>query len=277
MPREWVELSISTPAEFVEPLAEIFRRASGQQVVIEEQGGFNPDEGETPPSDAPVIVKTYVPQDKKTDQIKGQIDLAARLVAALAPVSELQQRIIREEDWANAWKKHFHVLTIGKNIVIVPTWLEHKQKPSDLIIHLDPGMAFGTGHHPTTKLCLEILEKVVGPQMNILDLGTGSGILTIAAMKLGARSVVALDTDPLAIKATRSNLKVNTVGNGVILGQGTLPHAKVPDQTFDIAIANISAKTVLEQTQNLLSTLLPGGFLLVSGMIEERVQEEPAI
>lgn len=273
MPKEWVELSISTPAEFVEPLAEIFRRASGQQVVIEEQGGFNPDEGETSPPDAPVIVKTYVPRDKKTDQIKGQIDLAARLVAALAPVSELKQKIIHEEDWANAWKKHFHVLNIGKNIVIVPTWLEHKQKPSDLIIHLDPGMAFGTGHHPTTKLCLEILEKVVGPQMNILDLGTGSGILTIAAMKLGARSVVALDTDPLAIKATRSNLKVNTVGNGVILGQGTLPHAKAPLQTFDIAIANISAKTVLEQTQNLLSTLLPGGFLLVSGMIEERVQE----
>ena len=273
MPREWLEISISTPAEFVEPLAEIFRRASGQQVVVEEQGGFNPDEDESPPLDAPVIVKTYVPRDKKANQITGQIDLAARLVAALAPVSDLKQRIIREEDWANAWKEHFHILHIGKNIVIVPTWLEHKQKPSDLLIHLDPGMAFGTGHHPTTKLCLEILEKVVRPQMNLLDLGTGSGILTIAAIRLGARSVVALDTDDLAVKATRLNLKVNNVGNKVAIDQGTLPHTRAPNQAFDIAIANISAKIVLEQTQNLLHALIPGGFLLVSGMIEERVHE----
>jgi ribosomal protein L11 methyltransferase len=273
MPKEWLELSISTPAEFVEPLAEIFRRASGQQVVIEEQGGFNPDEGESPPSDAPVIVKIYVPRDKKADQIKGQIDLAARLVAAIAPVSDLKQRIIHEKDWANAWKAHFHILHIGKNIVIVPTWLEHKQKPSDLLIHLDPGMAFGTGHHPTTKLCLEILEKVVKPQMNLLDLGTGSGILTIAAISLGARSVVALDTDALAVKATRLNLKMNNVGNKVVVNQGTLPHTKAPNQSFDIAIANISAKIVLEQVQNLLHALVPGGLLLVSGMIEERVHE----
>ncbi len=273
MPKEWLEISVSAPPEFVEPLVEVFRRASGQQVVVEEVGGFNPDEGETPPADAPVLVKTYVPLNRKASQVRGQIDLAVRLIAALAPISELQERVLREEDWANAWKRHFGVLHIGKRLVVVPTWLEHAQKPDELVIHLDPGMAFGTGYHPTTRLCLEALEEHIQPGMELLDLGTGSGILTIAAIRLGARRVVALDTDPLAVKASRANLRANATDRRATVRQGTLPHPDAPDGAFHLTVANISAKIVLEQAQNLLRTIRRDGLLLVSGMIEERVAE----
>ena len=270
---QWLELSVTAPPEYVEPLVEMFRRYSGQQVVVEESGGFNPDEGETPLPEAPVLVKTYLPWDRKAHQIKGQIDIGVRLISALAPLSGLQERVLREEDWANAWKRHFRVLHIGRWLVVVPTWLKYTPQPQEVVIHLDPGLAFGTGHHPTTRLCLKALEDLVRPGMHVLDLGTGSGILAMAAVKLGAHRVVALEIDPVAVKAARSNLRANALGRRVALRHGTLPHLDAPASAFDLAVANISAKVVLEQAQRLLHTLRSGGLLLVSGMIADREAE----
>lgn len=270
---QWLELSVTAPGEYVEPLVEVFRRYGGQPVVVEERGGFNPDEGEVPSAEAPAQVKTYLPLDRRSRQIRGQIDISVRLLAALAPLSGLQERVLRQQDWANAWKRSFRVLHVGIRLVVAPTWLEYVPRPHEEVIRLDPGMAFGTGHHPTTRLCLEALEELVQPGMKVLDLGSGSGILAIAAVRLGARRVLALDIDPQAVKAGRSNLWVNGLGRRILMRQGTLPHPDAPSGAFDLALANISSKVVLEQATRLLDSLRGGGHLLVSGMVAERAPE----
>ena len=198
MPSEWIELSIETPPEYVEPLSEIFYRYGEGGVAVEQPGGFNPDEGEEPPVPDRVTVKTYIPKDPTTDRRRAQIDVGVRLVAHLAPVSELRERPVSEDDWRDNWKEFFHVLRVGRRVVICPTWRKHDPEPDDVIVHLDPGMAFGTGHHPTTRMCIEIIERIMPQGARVLDLGCGSAILSIAARKLGAERVVGFEIDPIA-------------------------------------------------------------------------------
>ena len=155
--------------------------------------------GEAPSATDWVTLKTYIPLNSAADGRRNRIDLGVRLVAHVSPVSPLQETVVEEEDWQHAWKEHFHVLRVGKRMVVSPTWREHKAKKSDIVVTLDPGMAFGTGHHPTTRMCLELLEKMVKPVMSVLDVGCGSGILSIAAAKLRARSVLGLEIDSVAL------------------------------------------------------------------------------
>ena len=271
MPDEWLELSIETPPEYVEPLTEIFHRYGEGGVAVEQPGGFNPDEGESPPIPDRVVVKTYLPVDHTTDHRRSQIDVGVRLVAHLAPVTELRERRVSQSEWQNSWKEFFHVLRVGERIVVCPTWREYEAKPDEVIVHLDPGMAFGTGHHPTTRMCLEIIEQTVTPGDSVLDLGCGSGILSIAAVKLGAERAVGLEIDPVAVKAGRANIDLNRAADSVELIHGTLPSPRAPAGSFDCVFANISARVVTDLAARIVECIAPGGRLLVSGVIEKHL------
>ncbi len=236
---------------------------------MEAPGGYNPDEGESPPSAERVTVRTYIPLDHETDERTNYIDMGVRLVAHLSDVSSLRQRVLEEEDWQDAWKKHFDILRIGKRTVVAPSWREYAPRPEDAVIRLDPGMAFGTGHHPTTKMCLELLEELVSPGSSVLDVGCGSGILSIAAARLGAARVFGLDIDRDAAGSAISNVRDNALEQQVEIAEGTLPHEGAPASRFDVAVANISAKVASEMAEHLVSAVKPGGRLLVSGILLE--------
>ena len=156
----------------------MFYRYGHGGVAVEEEGGYNPDEGETPSAADWVTLKTYLPLNSTTRERRNRIDLGVRLVAHAYPVSTLQERVLTEEDWESSWKEHFYVLRVGDRTVICPTWRDYEPRKTDVVITLDPGMAFGTGHHPTTRMCLQHLECLVRPGVDVLDVGCGSGILS---------------------------------------------------------------------------------------------------
>ena len=263
----WLELSVKTPPEFVEPLSRIFYRYGHGGVAVEEDGGFNLDEGESPPADRWVTLKTYLPLNSTTDERRNRIDLGVRLVAHVSPISSLQETVLEEEEWQNSWKEHFQVLHLGKRTVICPTWLDCEPAESEVFIRLDPGIAFGTGHHPTTKACLELLEDLSRPGMDVLDVGCGSGILSIAAAKLGARSVFALEIDSESLRVAKQNIRENGTGQNIRVTEGSLPHPEIQSKGFDIAIANISSKVVSEMSGELVRAVRPGGKIIASGML----------
>ena len=266
---QWLELSVTTPQEFVEPLSQIFYRYGHGGVAVEEKGGYNPDEGEQPPKSDFVTVRTYLPVNSSTDERRNRIDLGVRLVAHVSETSALRERLLDEEDWQNSWKEHFHVLHIGRNVVIAPTWREYEAKDSDKVVTLDPGMAFGTGHHPTTRMCLEQLEALSPTGLDVLDVGCGSGILSIAAARLGARNVFGLEIDSVSVNVAKQNILENGVEHTVRIVEGTLPHQEVQPGAFDISIANISAKVIAEFAPYLVGATKPGGLVMASGILLE--------
>jgi ribosomal protein L11 methyltransferase len=266
----WVELSVDTPTEFVEPLTGVFAAHGEGGVAIDLPGGHNPDEGETAPVPDRVTIKTYIPQDSRWEERFSRIDVAVRLVAYVGDISALSTRVIEEKEWEKAWKEHFHVLHVGKRIVVVPTWRKYEAKEHDVIVSLDPGMAFGTGHHPTTRMCLELLETHVTPGTRILDLGCGSGILSIAAAKLGAASAFGLEIDPIAATAAARNVRDNGVQDSVTTEEATLPHPNVAEGAYDLAIANISSKVIVDLAEHIAAAVKSGGTIILSGVLEEQ-------
>ena len=255
----WQEVSISVPFEYVEPISYLFDRY-GYGLTMEDDG--------------PELIKlrTYLPSDAR--QRFSHIEVGVNLASLIQPLGELTVTPLDEDaDWQNAWKAHFTLLKIGKRLVIKPSWIEYDAKDGELLIELDPGLAFGTGYHPTTYTCLEAMEQLVQPGMNVLDLGCGSGILTIAAIKLGAGQVTALDIDPQAVQASRQNFRRTRIREQVSLDQGSLPHKLAPAGAFDLALANISARGIRERAPDILPALRPGGVLVASGIIEEQHAE----
>ena len=257
----WQELSITVPHEYVEPISYLFGRY-GKGVSTELAGNGQ------------VLLRTYLTTGSR--QRMARIDVGVRLVGSIEPIGDL---IVRElpddEDWMNSWKSHFKILRIGKHLVIKPTWLELESdiSPDDIVIELDPGIAFGTGYHPTTATCLEAMEQHLTPGMTVLDLGSGSGILTIAAIKLGAGEVTALDIDGQAVSAARRNFKRLGISKQVKLGQGSVPHPTAKDDTIDLAVANISARGVVDRCPFILTALKPGALFIASGLLDTQKQE----
>lgn len=217
---KWLELSVRTPPEFVEPLSQIFYRYGHGGVAVEVDGGFNPDEGESLSGDEWAMVTTYLPMNESLDERRGRIDVGVRLVAHVSDISPLQEREVEEEEWQNSWKEHFHVLKVTNRITICPTWRDHTPQSGEYVIMLDPGMAFGTGHHPTTRMCLEQLDALVEPGVDVLDVGCGSGVLSIGAARLGARHVFGLEIDSVAVNVAKQNVRDNGVEHTVRVLQG---------------------------------------------------------
>jgi ribosomal protein L11 methyltransferase len=218
-----------------------------------------------------VSVKTYLLSEDEA--AFKEIELGAEILRRLMPFPELLIRRLAQKDWTEAWKEFYKPLRIGKRMVIKPTWEKMAVKPSDIVVELDPGMAFGTGMHATTRLCLQALESYFKAGESVLDVGTGSGILAIAAAKLGAAPVVALDNDPIAVKAAAENAALNGVGENISLFTGEL--ADLPSfypAQYDLVLANILAAPLIEMMPQLKARLAPGGILILSGLIEEQAE-----
>ena len=260
---EWLEVSVNVDNEATEAVAEIFSRYAYHGVVIE----ANPEYTD------PVIVRAYLAADDQLRTKKRHVEEALWHLGQIWPIPEPTFRPVVEADWAEAWKAQLKVLHIGQHIVIRPSWLDYAPALNDVVIDLDPGMAFGTGLHPTTQLCLEALEGLVRPRMKVLDLGTGSGILAIAAAKLGARSVTAVDNDPVAVKTARENVTANGVQETVDVARGSLGDVA---GRYDLVVVNILARVIVEMLQEGLgSRLRSGGKLVAAGIIID--QEDQVI
>jgi ribosomal protein L11 methyltransferase len=269
----WLECSTVAEPEAVDAVAEVFGRL-GQGVAIEESFVSSAD-GELVrvQDDKPVLVKTYLSDDQDTDARLRRLEEAVWHLGRLRRVEPLRVKPLQEEDWAEAWKKHFFAHRVGERLVVVPSWRRHRPAASDLLIRLDPGMAFGTGLHPTTRLCLRALEKYIRPGAAVLDLGTGSGILAIAAARLGARQVVALDVDATAVRISAENLARNGLSRLVEVGHGTLPHEAATGKSFDLTVANISLRVLRGIYPELRNALGRGGVALLSGLLEQDAPE----
>jgi ribosomal protein L11 methyltransferase len=260
---DWLEIAVVAAAADEEAVSDVLREHAGG-VAIQENG-----------SDRRFLsLKAYLPRDSRLPSRSRALRRALSHLKTSHPLTALRGRTVHEEDWANAWKEHFHVQRVGR-LVIRPRWRRYRAQPGEAVITLDPGMAFGTGQHPTTRMCLRALQERVTAGWRILDLGAGSGILAIAAALLGASKVVALDTDPLAVDIARANVATNGVEDKVSVAEGSLgaawPFDGAQDRRFDCVAANISSATIIDLARELVGALKAGGLGIAGGISEERV------
>jgi ribosomal protein L11 methyltransferase len=274
-----MEVSLLLDGELVEAVAEVLRRFAPDGVVIESTGvSSSPDD-----SEGHVVgllrVCAYLPVDSDLEEKRRKLEEALWYLGRIRRLPEAQYRLIQDQDWSVAWKEHYQPILIGERLVIVPAWLE-SPAPERIPIAIDPGMAFGTGTHPTTQLCLELLEACMSqldPQgTDVIDVGCGSGILSIAALKLGARHAVAVDIDPQAISVTQENTALNGV-EGLETGVGSV--AELRNGAFSVrqaqlVLANILALVIIQLLDAGLAELLrPDGVAVFSGILAEQEQE----
>ncbi len=217
----WLEISVEADRGAVDDLVGFMGRYCQGGAVVEE---ICPEIGEKP--DARVTVKGFLPVwDEATCR---KLEIALLLLAQSSPISKPCIKTLEPEDWAESWKAYFPPQRIGVHTVIVPTWHAYEPRDGDIIIHLDPGMAFGTGLHATTRLCLIALERMARPEMRVLDVGTGSGILAIAAALHGVMDITAIDVDPVAVEVAQRNVTLNEVEARVRVAHGTLGGSVAP-------------------------------------------------
>ena len=264
---EWLEVSVAVENEVAEVVAEVLSRYAYRGVAIE----AGPDGWNT----GPVVVRAYLPVDDQLPANKRRVEEALWHLGQIRPVPAPVFHPVAEVDWVEAWKERLDVLRVGRRIVIRPSWRDYVPQPEDVVVQLDPGMAFGTGLHPTTQMCLVTLEDLTRPGATVLDLGTGSGILAIAAAKLGAGRVLAVDNDPVAVKAARSNVIANGVRGTVSVVGGSLDG--VPG-SYDLVVVNILARVIVEMVQEGLATrMTPRGRLIATGIIDNQEPDVVAV
>ena len=278
----WIEVRVITESEALEEVSGIFYTLDCKGVAIEdpqdilgrEQGPLTWDfadlnvlehKGEF------AVVKGYFSDEDNIEEVvafvKERLEDIKNLGINIGK-GEVEVQEMKEEDWANTWKKYYKPFRIGKSIVIKPIWEEYEEKEGDLIVELDPGMAFGTGDHETTNMCIRALEKYVEKDSTVFDVGCGSGILAIAAAKLGAKKAIGVELDPVAVESAKENVGYNNLDNIEIL-EGNL--AEVIEGKADIVVANILAEIICILTEDVRRVLKQGGYFITSGIIHDRV------
>ncbi len=278
---DWIEISVTADGEAAEAVSELFNRLNsrpdGQGGAVTEVGGWDPVGEDHHPF---VIVKTYLPAaEPATAETQRQIEEGLWFLSRVYPLGEPIIRPLKEEDWANAWKASYKPLQVGR-FLIIPSWeREGVPPPPDVLpIILDPGMAFGTGLHPSTQLCLLAMESIVGPTTRVLDAGCGSGILSIAAARLGATEIDGFDIDPIAVRATQENASLNDVATVINVVSSAGPERDAPfwhgpegGRQWDVLLVNILPHVITALLdQGLARHMAPGGHMLLAGIIEER-------
>lgn len=282
---KWSELSIHTSEEAVDAISNILHEAGASGVVIEDSQDFERQrdqqygeiyalDREDFPADG-VIVKAYLPVSSFLAETVEEIKLAINNLKNfninvgenLVSLSEVD-----EEDWSTTWKQYYHPVKISNRFTIVPSWENYEPVESDeLMIELDPGMAFGTGTHPTTVMSLQALEKYVQKDMYVTDVGTGSGVLAIGASMLGANHVHALDLDPIAVTAAKENIALNHITGTIDVVEGDL--LDTVREPADIVVANILAEIIMTFTNDAYTVVKPGGLFITSGIIETKKED----
>lgn len=275
---QWLELEIETDAELAEAISEaIFPHVEGG-VALEQINHIDKaptvDRWEDEAATGTVFVRAYLPKDETLESRRAKVEQALFYLNMVRPIPKPTYREVAQSDWSEAWKSNYKPLRIGKRVVIRPSWLDKNSTDDiylsndDIVLALDPGMAFGTGLHPTTQLCAMALEERVAPGMRVFDVGTGSGILAILAVKLGARSVLAVDTDDESVRATRENVEINGATDRVEIAKGSFDSTR---EIFDLVVANILAGVIVTMLKNGLAQR--GKLFIFSGILDNQADD----
>ncbi|OPJ55607.1 50S ribosomal protein L11 methyltransferase [Alkalithermobacter paradoxus] len=285
---KWIEITVRTTTEATEAITNILYESGVGGVVIEDPKDFLFQEKKDTDWDyieeevfntgyEGSIIKAYLSEEKnviaEVEMIREKIKLLPSYGLDIGEGSvEITQ--VDEEDWANAWKQYYKPTKVSNKIVIKPTWEEYINKDDEMVIELDPGMAFGTGTHETTRMCIEELENQVDESKVVFDIGCGSGILSIAAAKLGASKVIGVDLDPVAVKVSKENVKVNEVENIVDVRHGNL--MDVITEKADVIVANIIADIIIILSDEIANFLVDKGIFISSGIILSKIEDVKA-
>ncbi|MBU3805950.1 MAG: 50S ribosomal protein L11 methyltransferase [Candidatus Fournierella pullistercoris] len=274
---QWTDICITVPKTFAETAEAIATSISGGGIYIEDYSDLESQVYEIAHVDLieqdlldkdrdKVLVHLYLAPDENPAQV---IELLRDRLAASDTPYQLEVSGVEQEDWETGWKAYYHAMTLGKRLAIVPSWEEFDT--DRVVIRLDPGMAFGTGTHETTALCLETLDELIVPGDRVLDIGTGSGILAIAALKLGASSAQGIDIDPMCVRTATENAQLNGVDDKLEVLIGDLSDKATG--TYQMITANIVANAILSLAPHVPALMAPGGWFVASGIIDTRRDE----
>ncbi|MGB7876340.1 MAG: 50S ribosomal protein L11 methyltransferase [Anaerolineales bacterium] len=284
----WLEVSLTVNGELAEAVADVLARFAPNGVVTEQGVKFVNNEDHGTPT-GPIVVRAYLENDENIEETRQKLEESFYYLGMIQPMPTPVYKRIADQNWMEAWKQHYQPIPIGQRLIIVPVWLD-SPKPERIPIKIDPGMAFGTGTHPTTQLCLELMEKAFdnmtidgGPQTErtvqrlpstVIDVGCGSGILSIAALKLGAQTALGVDIDIESVRNARENAEENGIGEEFIIAQGSVAEVlagEFPFKQAPLVVANLLAPIINRLLEDGLADLVePGGKVILSGILQEQ-------
>lgn len=274
----WLEVSMVVDGELAEAVADVIGRFTPQGVVMEQAVKYNDAEDAGTPY-GPIKVYGYIPMDGTTEQKKQHLEESLWHLGQIQQLPMIEYRTVPDQDWMAAWRQHYHPISVGEKILILPPWLESTH-PDRLEIKIDPSMAFGTGSHPTTQLSLALIEKYVEPGKSVIDVGCGSGILSIGAVKLGSSAVLAVDIDSASVRATNENAAANDVEDYIFTALGSVAEILQGQYTLrqaSLVVANILAPVIVRLfNEDLAKLIAPGGVIILSGILIEQAAEVEA-
>ena len=282
----WLEVSLTVNGELAEAVADVLARFAFSGVMMEQGVKYTDDEDAGTPT-GPITVRAYLEMNDHIEETRQKLEESLYYLGMIQPLPAASYKEIADQNWMEAWKQHYKPILIGERLVIVPAWMDSPD-PDRIAIRIDPGMAFGTGTHPTTQLCLELMEKYfddrqhatlasgVDHPLSIIDVGCGSGILSIAAIKLGASSALGVDIDAGSIDNACENANTNSIGDELILGVGSVQEIlndKFPFRKAPLVVANILAPVIIRLFEAGLAELIEDhGAILLSGILQEQAQ-----
>jgi ribosomal protein L11 methyltransferase len=272
----WLEVSLTVDGELAESVADVLARFAPNGVMTEQGVKFNDEEDEGTAT-GPITVRAYLEVNDQLEETRQKLEESLYYLGMIKPVPTPTYKQIADQNWMEAWKQHYKPILIGQRLLILPAWLESPE-PSRIPIKIDPGMAFGTGTHPTTQLCLELMEVSADNRQlsSVIDVGCGSGILSIAALKLGANNVLGVDIDIESVKNSRENADTNEVGEELILGQGSVTEVLAGQFAFKstpLVVANILGPILIRLFDAGLADLIePNGEIILSGILDHQAE-----
>ncbi len=268
----WLQVSLTVDGELAEAVSEVLNRYTSGGVVVESNVKYLNAEDEGTPY-GPVKVYGYLIIDANVEDNRRRLEEALWHLNAIRELPQPEYSEIADENWMEAWKSHYHPIPIGKKLLVLPAWIEQEDL-SRVAVKIDPSMAFGTGTHPSTQLCLELLEDYTAAGKPVIDIGCGSGILSIAALKLGAGKAISVDIDAAAIKATLENSRANGVEEKVETGLGSVEELRSGNfsaRRAPLVLANILAPILIRLFEGGMAHLVaPGGVIILAGILAEQ-------
>ncbi|MEA4812853.1 MAG: 50S ribosomal protein L11 methyltransferase [Anaerolineaceae bacterium] len=274
-PMAWEEVSLTCSGELAEVVAETFARFAPDGVVINSVTAFDKESYEQRPTGEMQVV-AYLPMDEKLEETKTRLEESIWHLSTICPLNSLSFRQIENQDWMAEWKKHYQPLELGKNLMVLPAWIDAKIAGGRLPIRISPDMAFGTGTHPSTQLCMIALEKYGCKGKNVIDIGSGSGILAIEAVRLGAERVLGVDIEADAVRSAASNAELNDLPERILFEEGSLSNILAREDGLaqaPVVLANILAHILIDMFgKGLAETVSPDGIIILGGILEHQAQ-----